>query len=131
AVWLTDPGSAVQTFAGLGLIPDLPEGKHPPAEWLPVPGERGAGGPLMFQIGYWLDETLLATVNKWILSTGIGKQDVNILTQVGFVVLVGLACKNAILIVEFAKIARDRGAELHKAILDACQLRFRPIMMTS
>ena len=55
----------------------------------------------------------------------------NIFTQVGFVVLVGLACKNAILIVEFAKIARDSGAELRTAILAACKLRFRPIMMTS
>jgi multidrug efflux pump len=62
---------------------------------------------------------------------GIRKQDVNIFTQVGFVVLIGLACKNAILIVEFAKVARDRGAETRAAILDACKLRFRPIIMTS
>src|SRR5262249_14345100 len=49
----------------------------------------------------------------------------------GFVVLIGLACKNAILIVEFAKIARDRGENLRTAVLEACKLRYRPIIMTS
>jgi multidrug efflux pump len=58
-------------------------------------------------------------------------QDVNIFTQIGFVVLIGLACKNAILIVEFAKIKRDAGASRYEAILQACALRFRPILMTS
>jgi multidrug efflux pump subunit AcrB len=57
--------------------------------------------------------------------------DVNIFTQVGFVVLVGLACKNAILIVEFAKAQREAGVERHQATLAACQLRLRPIVMTS
>jgi multidrug efflux pump subunit AcrB len=57
--------------------------------------------------------------------------DINIFTQVGFVVLVGLACKNAILIVEFAKARRDAGVDLRQATLDACQLRLRPIVMTS
>jgi hydrophobe/amphiphile efflux-1 (HAE1) family protein len=57
--------------------------------------------------------------------------EVNIFTQVGFVVLIGLACKNAILIVEFAKMLRDEGVERRQAILEACQLRFRPIIMTS
>jgi multidrug efflux pump subunit AcrB len=57
--------------------------------------------------------------------------DVNIFTQVGFVVLVGLACKNAILIVEFAKARREAGAERGAATLEACKLRLRPIVMTS
>jgi predicted RND superfamily exporter protein len=57
--------------------------------------------------------------------------DINIFTQVGFIVLVGLACKNAILIVEFAKAERERGTERAQATLEACQLRLRPIMMTS
>src|SRR5205814_6395929 len=57
--------------------------------------------------------------------------DVNIFTQVGFVVLVGLACKNAILIVEFAKKRREAGTDRHQATLDACKLRLRPIVMTS
>ncbi len=57
--------------------------------------------------------------------------DVNIFTQVGFVVLVGLACKNAILIVEFAKARRESGIDRYQATLDACKLRLRPIVMTS
>jgi predicted RND superfamily exporter protein len=57
--------------------------------------------------------------------------DINIFTQVGFIVLVGLACKNAILIVEFAKNQRETGSSREQATLEACQLRLRPIMMTS
>jgi multidrug efflux pump subunit AcrB len=57
--------------------------------------------------------------------------DINIFTQVGFIVLVGLACKNAILIVEFAKTRREKGAPRRQATLEACRLRLRPIMMTS
>src|SRR5262249_52423582 len=57
--------------------------------------------------------------------------DVNIFTEVGFIVLVGLACKNAILIVEFAKARREAGADRHQATLEACKLRLRPIVMTS
>jgi len=57
--------------------------------------------------------------------------DINIFTQVGFVVLVGLACKNAILIVEFAKARREAGVPRDQATLEACALRLRPIMMTS
>ncbi len=61
----------------------------------------------------------------------IGKQDINIFTQVGFVVLVGLASKNAILIVEFAKHLRESGSDGASATIDACRLRLRPIIMTS
>jgi multidrug efflux pump len=57
--------------------------------------------------------------------------DNNILTQVGFVVLVGLACKNAILIVEFARAAQDSGQDRVSAVIEACRLRLRPILMTS
>ncbi|HEX7449624.1 MAG TPA: efflux RND transporter permease subunit [Pirellulales bacterium] len=59
------------------------------------------------------------------------RMDVNIFTQVGFVVLIGLACKNAILIVEFAKARRESGAARREATLEACKLRLRPIVMTS
>ena len=51
--------------------------------------------------------------------------------QIGLVMLVGLAAKNAILIVEFAKVQVDRGADLVQAAIHAAQLRFRPILMTS
>ena len=61
----------------------------------------------------------------------LARMDINIFTQVGFVVLVGLACKNAILIVEFAKAEREAGIPRYQATLEACQLRLRPIMMTS
>ncbi|HBH54294.1 MAG TPA: transporter [Planctomycetaceae bacterium] len=57
--------------------------------------------------------------------------DMNIFTQVGFVVLVGLACKNAILIVEFARARRELGVPTRDATLEACRLRLRPIIMTS
>ena len=57
--------------------------------------------------------------------------DNNIFTQVGFVVLVGLACKNAILIVEFAKQRQDAGLSRRDAAIDASRLRLRPILMTS
>ena len=117
AVWLTDPSSMHQSLVEWNADPAIPM-------WL-KPSDWG------YATARWLDDNPIAAVNRWVLSTGIGKQDVNIFTQVGFVVLVGLACKNAILIVEFAKIARDRGEDLHTAILEACKLRFRPIMMTS
>jgi hydrophobe/amphiphile efflux-1 (HAE1) family protein len=58
-------------------------------------------------------------------------QDNNILTQVGFVVLIGLAAKNAILIVEFAKQLEDAGRDRFDAAIEAARLRLRPILMTS
>jgi multidrug efflux pump len=57
--------------------------------------------------------------------------DNNIFTQIGFIVLIGLACKNAILIVEFAKEKNDHGLSPLEAALEACRLRLRPILMTS
>ncbi|MFN7806422.1 MAG: efflux RND transporter permease subunit [Planctomycetaceae bacterium] len=57
--------------------------------------------------------------------------DLNIFTQVGFVVLVGLACKNAILIVEVARARRELGVPTREATLQASRLRLRPIIMTS
>ena len=67
-----------------------------------------------------------------LVGVNLGRSDVNIFTQVGFFVLIGLACKNAILIVEFAKDGqlkeRKNGRD---ATLEACRLRLRPIVMTS
>jgi multidrug efflux pump len=57
--------------------------------------------------------------------------DLNIFTQVALVVLVGLACKNAILIVEFAKDLEERGEKMVDAVIHACRMRLRPILMTS
>ncbi len=70
---------------------------------------------------------LLCSVTGVILAS----MDINIFTQIGFVVLVGLACKNAILIVEFAKARREAGVPAREATLEACKLRLRPIIMTS
>jgi hydrophobe/amphiphile efflux-1 (HAE1) family protein len=66
-----------------------------------------------------------------IAGVALARLDVNIFTQIGFVVLVGLASKNAILIVEFAKQQREAGAARREATLEACRLRLRPILMTS
>ena len=71
--------------------------------------------------------TLLSAIAGVILSGG----DNNIFTQIGLIVLVGLACKNAILIVEFAKDKQDEGMDRLSAVLEACRLRLRPILMTS
>jgi len=66
-----------------------------------------------------------------IAGVALAHMDINIFTQIGFVVLVGLASKNAILIVEFAKQQRESGVGRREATLEACRLRLRPIMMTS
>jgi multidrug efflux pump len=70
---------------------------------------------------------LLSAITGVWLSRG----DNNVFTQIGFVVLVGLACKNAILIVEFARELQLQGKDRVTAALDACRIRLRPILMTS
>ena len=57
--------------------------------------------------------------------------DVTLFTQIGFIVLVGMASKNAILIVEFAKQRQEAGLPRHEAVVEASRLRLRPILMTS
>jgi multidrug efflux pump len=71
--------------------------------------------------------TLLSAITGVILAGS----DNNIFTQIGLIVLVGLACKNAILIVEFAKDKQEEGLDPLAAVLEACRLRLRPILMTS
>ncbi|WP_375738324.1 efflux RND transporter permease subunit [Pseudomonas boanensis] len=71
--------------------------------------------------------TLLSAITGVILAGS----DNNIFTQIGLIVLVGLACKNAILIVEFAKEKQEEGLDRVSAVLEACRLRLRPILMTS
>jgi len=66
-----------------------------------------------------------------IAGVAAARMDINIFTQIGFVVLIGLAGKNAILIVEFAKSKREIGMSRREAVLEACKLRLRPILMTS
>ncbi len=69
---------------------------------------------------------LSAIAGVWFVQT-----DNNIFTQIGLIVLVGLACKNAILIVEFARELELQGKEVVAAAIEACRLRLRPILMTS
>jgi len=69
---------------------------------------------------------LFAITGVWLKGS-----DNNIFTQIGLIVLVGLACKNAILIVEFAKRKQDEGLSPVDAAVEACRLRLRPILMTS
>lgn len=66
-----------------------------------------------------------------VAGVALARLDINIFVQIGFVVLVGLASKNAILIVEFAKEERAKGMAAFDAAVKACRLRLRPILMTS
>jgi hydrophobe/amphiphile efflux-1 (HAE1) family protein len=91
---------------------------------------------LAAQYGSWsLPFAVILIVPMCLLAATIGVrimgQDVNILTQIGFVVLVGLAAKNAILIVEFARDIELEGHKRLDAVIEACRLRLRPILMTS
>jgi multidrug efflux pump len=69
---------------------------------------------------------LAAITGVWVVGS-----DNNIFTQIGLVVLIGLAAKNAILIVEFAKQVQEQGKTRQEAIVEACRVRLRPIIMTS
>lgn len=62
-----------------------------------------------------------------LLFTGLS---LNVYSQIGLVMLIGIMAKNGILIVEFANQLRDEGESVREAILDACRIRFRPVMMT-
>ncbi|MFC5069505.1 efflux RND transporter permease subunit [Flaviflagellibacter deserti] len=112
--------------------------------------ERSAGNPVfIFAIGVlFVFLVLSAQYESWslpfaiilivplsvlaaLLGVMLRGQDNNILTQIGFVVLVGLAAKNAILIVEFARQQEDEGKAIVPAVVEACRQRLRPILMTS
>jgi multidrug efflux pump len=56
---------------------------------------------------------------------------INVFSQIGAILLIGLSAKNGVLIVEFANQLRDRGMEIHEAVIEAAAVRFRPILMTS
>ena len=91
---------------------------------------------LVAQYESWsLPRVVILIVPMCLLSAMTGVQisrgDNNVFTQIGLIVLVGLACKNAILIVEFAREREKEGDGLLHAVLEACRLRLRPILMTS
>ncbi len=79
--------------------------------------------------------TIILIVPMTLLSAMVGLlikgMENNVFTQIGLIVLVGLACKNAILIVEFAREKQREGMDAMEAALEACRLRLRPILMTS
>ncbi len=73
-----------------------------------------------------------AYLGLWLARTYISESYVNnVFAQIGLIMLIGLAAKNAILIVEFAKMEYDQGKGLVDAALNAAKLRFRPILMTA
>jgi multidrug efflux pump len=84
---------------------------------------------------YTLPLAIILVVPMCLLASLVGvaiiKSDINIFVQVGFIVLVGLATKNAILIVVFAKAGQDAGQSRFEATVAACRSRLRPIIMTS
>jgi hydrophobe/amphiphile efflux-1 (HAE1) family protein len=91
---------------------------------------------LAAQYGSWsLPLSILLIVPMCLLAAAGGVRlmglDINILTQIGFIVLVGLAAKNAILIVEVARQQEKEGQGIVEAVVEACRLRLRPILMTS
>ena len=65
-----------------------------------------------------------------LLGLHLSGHSLNLYSQIGLIMLVGLAAKNGILIVEFANQLRDAGHEFHRALLQAAEVRFRPIVMT-
>ncbi|MET0596818.1 MAG: multidrug efflux RND transporter permease subunit [Mesorhizobium sp.] len=142
-------GEALQKMEGLAAE-ILPEGTS--YEWTELAlQERQTGNTAVFIFGLsvlFVFLALAAQYESWImpfaiilivplgvLAALIGVYlrglDNNILVQVGLIVLVGLAAKNAILIVEFARQAQDRGLSAVEAAVEACRLRLRPILMTA
>jgi HAE1 family hydrophobic/amphiphilic exporter-1 len=129
--------------------------KLPPGlgfEWTGVSlQEKMAGSSMLFIFGLaivFVYLVLCAQYESWSISFGvilavplallgtvaallIRHMDVNVYTQIGIVLLIALACKNAILIIEFARDARMQGMTTTEAALEAAKLRFRPILMTS
>lgn len=149
----TLPGTS--TGQALNAIEAIAEEKLPPGfgiEWTDLAyQERQAGNTALFIFPLcvlFVFLTLAAQYESWLLPLAIvlivplcllfaisgvwlrGMEN-NILTQIGFVVLVALACKNAILIVEFAKSLEDEGKSRYDAAVEACRLRLRAILMTA
>ena len=154
------PAPGTGSTSALGIVQQhfdrlQQKGTIPPlmaAEWTEMAFMQirsGAGATFRFVLGVVLVFLVLAALyESWalplavilvvpmcLLSALVGVywagMDITIFTQVGFVVLVGLACKNAILIVEFARQLVHEGKPLREATVEACRLRLRPILMTS
>jgi len=150
-------GDAAPGFSSgqaLNLMEQMAKAKLPPSMGFDWTGmsfqEKAAGNPMIIfalaiSIVYFV---LCAQYESWsisfcillsvplallgtIIAVAVRAMDVNVYTQIGIVLLIGLASKNAILIVEFAKDARESGKGIIEAAAEAARLRFRPILMTS
>jgi multidrug efflux pump len=142
-------GEAEALIAGIADA-SLPNGMH--AEWTELAYQKqlaGNAGLWVFPLSVLLVFLVLAalyesltlplvvilivpmTLLSAIAGVWLAGGDNNIFTQIGLIVLVGLAAKNAILIVEFARTREQAGASTWQAIIDAARLRLRPILMTS
>ncbi|MFQ3454091.1 multidrug efflux RND transporter permease subunit [Bradyrhizobium sp. UFLA01-814] len=150
-----EPAPGVSSTTALNTIEQLADQTLPSGfsfEWTDLSYQQVTGGNaglyvfpicvlfvylvLAAQYGSWtLPFAVILIVPMCLFAATIGVrimgQDVNILTQIGFVVLVGLAAKNAILIVEFARDIELEGRPRLDAVIEACRLRLRPILMTS
>ncbi|MBR1170129.1 efflux RND transporter permease subunit [Bradyrhizobium liaoningense] len=150
-----EPAAGVSSKAALNSIKQLADQTLPSGfsfEWTDLSYQQvtsGNAGLYVFpicvlfvylvlaaQYGSWtLPLAVILIVPMCLFAATIGVrimgQDINILTQIGFVVLVGLAAKNAILIVEFARDIELEGKPRLEAVIEACRLRLRPILMTS
>lgn len=144
--------SSTQAMDQLQVMADklLPTGMH--LEWTDLSYQQATQGHaalVVFPLAVLLVFLVLAALyESWTLPLAVilivpmcmlsallgvwyAQGDVNIFVQVGLVVLIGLACKNAILIVEFARELEFEGHSVTAAALEACRLRLRPIIMTS
>lgn len=145
----------VSTGQGLRIMEDLAKRELPDGvtyEWTDLSYQEAKAG----NTGYYIFTlsvlfvflTLAAQFESWsmplaiilivpmcllsaLFGVSLHGQDINILTQIGFIVLIGLAAKNAILIVEFARRLEDQGHDSVDAAVEAATLRLRPILMTS
>ena len=71
------------------------------------------------------------SVSGALLALWLGGQSLNVYSMLGLILLVGIAKKNSIMLVDFTNQFRGRGVERHEALLEACPIRLRPILMTS
>jgi multidrug efflux pump len=151
----TSSGDAITILEALAAQPSAGKGVLPPGmdiAWTELSLQQilaGNTATLVFALGtVFVFLVLAAQYESWALPLAIilivpmcllaaiagvwlAGLDNNIFTQIGLVVLIGLAAKNAILIVEFAKQRQDAGATAAEAVLEAAKLRLRPILMTS
>ena len=147
-----NPAPGVSSGQAIGLMQNICHELNLPYEWTTITYmqiQAGNVGLFVFGLGSVLVFLVLAAkYESWKLPmsvilvvpmcllcsvTGmlIAHMPIDIFVQIGFLVLVGMAAKNAILIVEFAQQQRELGLDLHAAAVEACRLRLRPIVMTS